>query len=28
VIDEGHYQGESLSGLNIGLLVDIPNAGR
>ena len=24
VIDEGHYQGESLSGLNIGLLVDIP----
>lgn len=23
-IDEGHYEGEDLSGLNIGLLVDIP----
>ena len=23
-IDEGHYEGESLSGLNVGLLVDIP----
>ncbi|EEE36759.1 hypothetical protein RKLH11_593 [Rhodobacteraceae bacterium KLH11] len=24
VIDEGHYEGEDLSGLNVGLLVDIP----
>ena len=23
-IDEGHYEGESLSGLNVGLLLDIP----
>ena len=23
-IDEGHYEGESLAGLNVGLLVDIP----
>jgi hypothetical protein len=23
-IDEGHYEGEDLSGLNVGLLVDIP----
>ena len=23
-IDEGHYEGESLSGVNVGLLVDIP----
>jgi hypothetical protein len=28
-IDEGHYDGESLSGLNIGLIMDIPgNMGR
>lgn len=28
-IDEGHYDGESLSGLNVGLLMDIPgNMGR
>lgn len=28
-IDEGHYDGESLSGLNIGMLMDIPgNMGR
>ncbi|WP_037306958.1 DUF1326 domain-containing protein [Ruegeria halocynthiae] len=24
IIDEGHYEGEDLSGLNVGLLVDIP----
>ena len=24
IIDEGHYEGESLSNLNVGLLVDIP----
>ncbi|MCY4291368.1 MAG: DUF1326 domain-containing protein, partial [Roseovarius sp.] len=24
VIDEGHYEGESLTGINVGLLVDIP----
>ncbi|MAJ24631.1 MAG: hypothetical protein CMP36_03885 [Rickettsiales bacterium] len=24
IIDEGHYEGESLKGLNVGLLVDIP----
>ena len=24
IIDEGHYEGEGLSGLNVGLLVDIP----
>ncbi len=24
IIDEGHYEGESLAGLNVGLLVDIP----
>lgn len=24
VIDEGHYEGEDLSGLNVGLLIDIP----
>ena len=23
-IDEGHFEGENLSGLNVGLLVDIP----
>ena len=23
-IDEGHFEGEDLSGLNVGLLVDIP----
>lgn len=24
IVDEGHYEGEDLSGLNVGLLVDIP----
>ena len=24
IIDEGHFEGEDLSGLNVGLLVDIP----
>lgn len=24
VIDEGHYEGEDLSGLNVGLLIDVP----
>ena len=24
IIDEGHYEGESLTGINVGLLVDIP----
>ena len=24
IVDEGHYEGESLSKLNVGLLVDIP----
>ncbi len=23
-IDEGHFEGESLAGLNVGLMVDIP----